>query len=121
MQLKIHLSLILAIVLTLFVALLAYTDRTLVLPWFEVVLTWTPRALGLLIATVAAFALLHRSLSGETLDGHLPFVFPLFAGLLLVHFDGIVALALAAVCVAVIVKQFLGRSTTPTTHDGGTS
>ena len=113
--------LILAIVLTLFVAYQVYADRTLVLPWFEVVLTWTPRALGTLIVAVAAFALLKRSLAGESLDAHLPFVFPLFGGLLLVHVDWSVAIALGTVCVALIVKQLLERAATPPKHGGDAS
>jgi len=121
MHRKIQLLVILAIVLTLFVAVETYQTTPYGVPWFEVFLTRTSSALGILIAVVAAFALLVRSLSGETLDGHLPFLFPLFAGLLLIHVDWSVAIVLGAVCVAVIVKQGWGRSTTPPSQDGGAS
>jgi hypothetical protein len=79
----------------------------------EAALTWTLHAIGSLMAATAAFALLLRALASETLERQFELVPPLLAGVLLLSTHWSVALALAAVGVALIVKQILGRATIP--------
>jgi hypothetical protein len=79
----------------------------------EAALMWTQRAVGGLVAAVAAFALLLRGLAGETLGRQLGLVLPLRGGLLLAGAPWSVALAMGAVCVALLGKGWFGG-------DGGT-
>jgi hypothetical protein len=71
---------------------------------------WTRDVIGTLIAAVAAFGMFWRALSGEPLEMQFGYVLALLAGLLLVSVHWSLALALAAIGVALIVRGIIVRS-----------
>jgi hypothetical protein len=101
------------VVLMIFAFVLTRSHRPQDVLADEAALMWTQRAVGGLVAAVAAFALLLRGLAGETLGRQLGLVLPLLGGLLLAGAHWSVALAMGAVCVALLGKGWFGG-------DGGT-
>jgi hypothetical protein len=95
----------------------------------EAALMWTQRAVGGIIAAIAAFALLLRGLAGETMERQVGLVLPLLGGVMLAGAHWSVALATGAVCVAFLYEgRFAGRLNNPfalsrfgrpQVHDGG--
>jgi hypothetical protein len=71
---------------------------------------WTREVMGTLIAVVAAFGMFWRALNGEPLEMQFGYVLALLAGLLLVNTNWALALALAAIGVALIVRGIIVRS-----------
>ena len=72
---------------------------------------WTMQLVGALIAMVSAFGLFWRALNGQPLELQFGFVLALLAGLLLVYIHWSLAIALAAIGIALIVRQLLaGRA-----------
>ena len=75
-----------------------------------VAVMWTMNLVGALIAVIAAFGLFWRALNGEPLEMQFGFVLALLAGLLLVNIHWSLAIALAVIGVALIVRQLcIGR------------
>src|SRR4051812_41347639 len=79
----------------------------------EFALTCTMRILGGLIAAVAAFGMLLRSLASETLERQLGFALPLLGGILLTGPHWSAALALGAVGVGLVAKAAVARTAIP--------
>lgn len=75
---------------------------------------WTRDVIGTLIAAVAAFGMFWRALNGEPLELQFGYVLALLAGLLLISVNWSLALALAAIGVALIVRGIILRSATTT-------
>ena len=71
---------------------------------------WTREVMGTLIAVVAAFGMFWRALNGEPLELQFGYVLALLAGLLLINAHWSLALALAAIGVALIVRGIIVRS-----------
>jgi cytochrome b561 len=86
----------------------------------EAAVEWTREVLGTLIAAVAAFGLFWRALNGEPLELQFGYVLALLAGLLLISIHWSLAIALAAIGVALIVRGIILRSATTTTATGTT-
>jgi hypothetical protein len=79
---------------------------------------WTRHVMGGLIAIAAAFGMFWRALNGEPLELQFGYVLALLAGLLLLNADWSLALALAAIGVALIVRGIIVRSTAATAAPG---
>jgi hypothetical protein len=79
---------------------------------------WTRQVMGGLIAIVAAFGMFWRALNGEPLELQFGYVLALLAGLLLISIEWSLAIALAAIGVALIVRGIIVRSTTTTAATG---
>ena len=75
----------------------------------EAAVEWTREIMGTLIAAVAAFGMFWRALNGEPLELQFGYVLALLAGLLLVSIHWSLALALAAIGVALIVRGIIVR------------
>jgi hypothetical protein len=75
-------------------------------------LLWTLRAVGALIAVVAAFGLFWRVINGESLERQFGFVMVLLAGLLLIDVHWSLAIVLGAIGVALIVRAIILREYT---------
>ncbi|HEY3393594.1 MAG TPA: hypothetical protein VGK58_12860 [Lacipirellulaceae bacterium] len=75
---------------------------------------WTRDVIGTLIAAVAAFGMFWRALNGEPLELQFGYVLALLAGLLLISVNWSLALTLAAIGVALIVRGIILRSATTT-------
>jgi hypothetical protein len=84
----------------------------------EAAVEWTREVLGTLIAVVAAFGMFWRALNGEPLELQFGYVLALLAGLLLINAHWSLALALAAIGVALIVRGIIVRSPAATTAAG---
>jgi hypothetical protein len=76
----------------------------------EAAVEWTRDVIGTLIAAVAAFGMFWRALNGEPLEMQFGYVLALLAGLLLISPNWSLALALAAIGVALIVRGIIVRS-----------
>jgi hypothetical protein len=76
----------------------------------EAAVEWTMDVVGALIAIVAAFGLFWRALNGAPLELQFGYVLALLAGLMLVGTDWSLAIALAAIGVALIVRGIMLRS-----------
>jgi hypothetical protein len=76
----------------------------------EAAVEWTRDVMGTLIAVVAAFGMFWRALNGEPLELQFGYVLALLAGLLLIDVHWSLALALAAIGVALIVRGIIVRS-----------
>ena len=76
----------------------------------EAAVEWTREVLGTLIAVVAAFGMFWRALNGEPLELQFGYVLALLAGLLLISVHWSLALALAAIGVALIVRGIVVRT-----------
>jgi hypothetical protein len=76
----------------------------------EAAVEWTREIMGTLIAVVAAFGMFWRALNGEPLELQFGYVLALLAGLLLISVHWSLALALAAIGVALIVRGIIVRS-----------
>jgi hypothetical protein len=70
---------------------------------------WTRQVMGALIAIVAAFGLFWRALNGEPLELQFGYVLALLAGLLLLSPHWSLAIALAAIGVALVIRSIWGR------------
>jgi hypothetical protein len=70
----------------------------------------TREVMGTLIAVVAAFGMFWRALNGEPLELQFGYVLALLAGLLLISAHWSLALALAAIGVALVVRGIIVRS-----------
>lgn len=81
----------------------------------EAALNWTQRAVGVLIAAIAAFALLLRAVASETLDRQFGFVLPLLGGMLLVTSHWSIALAFGAIGMSLLAKEWLSKPGVPPT------
>jgi hypothetical protein len=79
---------------------------------------WTRHVFGGLIAVVAAFGMFWRALNGEPLELQFGYVLALLAGLLLISVHWSLALALAAIGVALIVRGIIVRSPATTASTG---
>src|SRR5438045_2396475 len=75
------------------------------LPGAEMAVSWTMRAIGGLIAVVATFGLFWRALNGDPLELQFGFVLALLGGLLLVNVHWSLAIALALIGLALIVRE----------------
>ncbi|HJQ82102.1 MAG TPA: hypothetical protein VJ828_19210 [Lacipirellulaceae bacterium] len=84
----------------------------------EAAVEWTREVLGTLIAVVAAFGMFWRALNSEPLELQFGYVLALLAGLLLINAHWSLALALAAIGVALIVRGIIVRSPAATTAAG---
>ena len=102
------------VIFMLFLVVRAASERPDHILANEAALNWTQRAVGLLIAATAAFALLLRGAASEPLERQLGLVLPLLGGVLLVSSHWGPALALGAIGVAIIVKEGFGRQGPPT-------
>jgi hypothetical protein len=91
------------IVLLLFV--IAITNTTEDLNDAAVAVDWTMRFIGALIAVLSVFGLFWRALNGEPLELQFGFVLALLAGLLLIDVHWSLAVALAVIGVALIVRE----------------
>jgi uncharacterized membrane protein YccC len=74
--------------------------------------------MGTLIAVVAAFGMFWRALNGEPLELQFGYVLALLAGLLLINAHWSLALALAAIGVALIVRGIIVRAPAETAATG---
>jgi hypothetical protein len=82
--------------------------------------SWTMRAIGGLIAVVAAFGLFWRALNSDALELQFSFVLALLAGLLLVNVHWSLSIALGIIGVALIIREIWGgRSMAGRTADVG--
>jgi hypothetical protein len=84
----------------------------------EAAVEWTREIMGTLIAVVAAFGMFWRALNGEPLELQFGYVLALLAGLLLIGVHWSLALALAAIGVALIVRGIIVRSPAATAAPG---
>src|SRR5436190_10176342 len=71
----------------------------------DLAVSWTMRAIGGLIAVVATFGLFWRALNGDPLELQFGFVLALLGGLLLVSVHWSLAIALALIGLALIVRE----------------
>ena len=102
--------LFLIVVLMIFVFVITRSHRPEDIIAHEAALMWTQRAVGGVIAAIAAFALLLRGLAGETMERQVGLVLPLLGGVMLAGAHWSVALAMGAVCVVLLGKGwFAGR------------
>jgi len=70
------------------------------------------RVIGLFIAAAAGLTLLLKAIGGANLEQLSPFVFPLFAGLLLVNVDWTLAIPLGLIAFGFVVRiglEVIGR------------
>jgi hypothetical protein len=81
---------------------------------------WTRHVMGGLIAIAAAFGMFWRALNGEPLELQFGYVLALLAGLLLLSVEWSLALALAAIGVALIVRGIMVRSPATSAASGTT-
>jgi cytochrome b561 len=84
----------------------------------EAAVEWTRDVIGTLIAAVATFGMFWRALNGEPLELQFGYVLALLAGLLLISIHWSLALALAAIGVALIVRGILVRAPAATAATG---
>jgi hypothetical protein len=84
----------------------------------EAAVEWTRDVMGTLIAVVAAFGMFWRALNGEPLELQFGYVLALLAGLLLINAHWSLAIALAAIGVALIVRGIIVRSPAATAATG---
>lgn len=83
----------------------------------EAALNWTLRAVGSLVAAVAAFALLLRGMASESLERQFGLALPLLGGMFLVNAHWAIALALGAVGVALISRDGFAKPVFPPRED----
>jgi hypothetical protein len=79
---------------------------------------WTRHVMGGLVAVAAAFGMFWRALNGEPLEMQFGYVLALLAGLLLLSVHWSLAIALAAIGVALIVRGIIVRSPSATAPPG---
>jgi hypothetical protein len=108
------------VVALVFLIALVTIDTTDEMQEAEYAVNWTRYVIGGLIAIVAAFGLFWRALNGEPLELQFGYVLALLAGLLLISVHWSLAIALAAIGVALIVRGIIVRSN-PAAAVAGTS
>ena len=96
------------VVLITFLIVRATYDRPDDILKTEAALTWLTRAAGGLVAAVAAVVLLVRTLDGVPAERLVGLTLPLLGGALLAAGHWAVAIALAAVAVALVVRPMVG-------------
>ena len=102
-----------ALVVFLFFLIAINGDRPQNMIVFEAALGWVTRAVGGLVAAVAAILLLLRGTARASLDEQFGLVLPLLGGMLLASGTWSIGLALGAVGVALIARSVYLRSENP--------
>src|SRR3954471_6552521 len=108
------------VVLLIFIIVRTTVDDVTDTTRTEFAWSWTMRAIGGLIAVVAAFGLFWRGLNSDALELQFSFVLALLAGLLLVNVHWSLSIALGIIGVALIIREIWGgRSVAGRTADVG--
>lgn len=102
-----------ALVVFLFFLIAINGDRPQNMIVFEAALGWVTRAVGGLVAAVAAILLLLRGTARASLDEQFGLVLPLLGGMLLASGTWSIGLALGAIGVALIARSVYLRSEDP--------